>query len=110
MADYSGEVMNEERISLPVHPGEVLAQEWLESLGMNANQLSKALAVDRQNIYDIVAGKRALSADMALRLARWSGMRPAFWLGLQADYDLAMAEWNRGAEIAEEVEPLTPAG
>lgn len=110
MADYSEEIMNEERISAPVHPGEILVQEWLEPLDMNANQLAKALAVDRQNVYEIVGGKRAISADMALRLARWSGMRAGFWLGLQADHDLAMAEWRRGAEIAEQVHPLSPAG
>lgn len=106
MADYSEEIVNEERVSSPVHPGEVLVQEWLEPLGLNANQLAKALAVDRQNVYEIVAGNRAVSADMALRLARWSGMRPAFWLGLQADYDLAMAEWKRGEEIEGQVQPL----
>lgn len=110
MADYSEEIMNEERVSAPVHPGEVLVQEWLEPLGMNANQLAKALAVDRQNIYEIVGGKRSISADMALRLARWSGMRAGFWLGLQVDHDLAMAEWRRGEEIVEQVQPLPPAG
>lgn len=110
MTDYSGEIMNEERVSAPVHPGEVLVQEWLEPLGMNANQLAKALAVDRQNVYEIAGGKRSISADMALRLARWSGMRAGFWLGLQVDYDLAMAEWQRGKEIVEKVQPLSPTG
>lgn len=110
MADYSEEIMNEERVSAPVHPGEVLVQEWLEPLGMNANQLAKALAVDRQNVYEIVGGKRSISADMALRLARWSGMRAGFWLGLQVDHDLAMAEWRRGEEIVEQVQPLSPTG
>lgn len=110
MADYGEQIMGEERVSAPVHPGEVLVQEWLEPLDMNANQLAKALAVDRQNVYEIVSGKRSISADMALRLARWSGMRAGFWLGLQADYDLAMAEWRRGGEIAEQVKPLSPTG
>lgn len=100
----------EERIDPPVHPGEVLQQEWLEPLGINPNQLAKALGVDRQNIYDVVGGKRGVSADTALRLGRWSGIRPSFWLGLQADYDLQMAEWKRGKEIAEQVEPLATAG
>ncbi|WP_407690856.1 HigA family addiction module antitoxin [Rubrobacter tropicus] len=77
---------------------------------MNPNRLAKALGVDRQNVYEIVHGRRAVSADMALRLGRWSGMRPGFWLGLQADYDLQMAEWERGDEIAEQVEPLVTAG
>ena len=90
----------------PVHPGEVLKQEWLEPLGMNPNQLAKSLGVGRQNVYEVIGGKRAISADMALRLARWSGIRPAFWLGLQADHDLRLAEWERGGEIAQEVTPL----
>lgn len=110
MGDWTEEIAGEERVSAPVHPGEVLRQEWLEPLGMNPNRLAKALAVDRQNVYEIVGGKRGVSADMALRLARWSGMRAGFWLGLQADYDLRMAEWRRGEEIAEQVEPLSTAG
>ena len=88
----------------------MLRQEWLEPLGMNPNRLAKALGVDRQSIYEIVAGERGISADMALRLARWSGIRPAFWLGLQVDHDLRIAEWKRGREIAEQVEPLTRTG
>ena len=110
MGDWGEEIAGEERGSEPVHPGEGLKQEWLEPLGMNANRLAKALAVDRQNVYEIVGGKRAISADMALRLTRWSGMRAGFWMGLQADYDLRMAEWRRGEEIAEQVEPLSTTG
>ncbi len=104
------ETAGEERVHPPVHPGEVLRQEWLEPLGINPNRLAKALGVDRQNVYDIVNGKRGVSADTALRLGRWSGMRASFWLGLQADYDLQMVEWKRGKEIAEQVEPLATTG
>jgi addiction module HigA family antidote len=110
MGDRKDEIAKEERVDPPVHPGEVLRQEWLEPLGMNPNRLAKALGVDRQSIYEIVAGERGISADMALRLARWSGVRPAFWLGLQVDHDLRIAEWKRGQEIAEQVEPLTRTG
>ena len=110
MGDRKDEIAKEERVDPPVHPGEVLRQEWLEPLGMNPNRLAKALGVDRQSIYEIVAGERGISADMALRLARWSGIRPAFWLGLQVDHDLRIAEWKRGQEIAEQVEPLTRTG
>ena len=110
MGDWNDEVAAEKRVDPPVHPGEVLRQEWLEPLGMNPNQLATTLGVDRQSIYEIVAGERGISADMALRLARWSGMRPAFWLGLQADHDLRVAEWERGREIAEQVEPLPQTG
>jgi addiction module HigA family antidote len=109
LESWKNEIAGEERVDPPVHPGEVLRQEWLEPLGMNPNRLAKALGVDRQSIYEIVAGDRGISADMALRLARWSGMRAAFWLGLQADHDLQVAEWKRGREIAEQVEPLSRA-
>lgn len=110
MGDWKDEIAKEERVDPPVHPGEVLRQEWLEPLSMNPNRLANALGVDRQSIYEIVAGERGISADMALRLARWSGVRPAFWLGLQVDHDLRIAEWKRGREIAEQVEPLTRTG
>jgi addiction module HigA family antidote len=106
MGDWTEELRRETRVDPPVHPGEVLKQEWLEPLGMNPNRLAKALGVDRQSVYDIVGGKRGISADMALRLARWSGMRPAFWIGLQTDHDLRVAEWKRGRKIVEQVEPL----
>lgn len=100
--------IEEGRVDSPVHPGEVLKQEWLEPLGMNPNGLAKALGVDRQGVYEIVGGKRGISADMALRLARWSGMRPEFWIGLQTDHDLRVAVSDRGSEIAARVKPLAP--
>lgn len=106
MSDWSEEIKKEGRVYSPVHPGEVLKQEWLEPLGLNPSGLARALGVDRQAVYEIANGKRGISADMALRLARWSGMRPGFWVGLQTDHDLQMAEWKRGREIAEQVEPL----
>jgi addiction module HigA family antidote len=107
LGDWTEERVRGERVDPPVHPGEVLKQEWLEPLGMNPNQLAKALGVGRQNVYDVVGGKRAVSADVALRLTRWSGVRLAFWLGLQADYDLRLAEWESGEEITHEGTPLT---
>lgn len=90
------EIEYEKRIFPPVHPGEMLREEWLAILDMNANQLANSLSVDRQKIYDIVNEKRGISAEMALRLARWSGMRPRFWLGLQKSYDLEMARMEAG--------------
>jgi addiction module HigA family antidote len=106
MGDWSKEIEREERSHPPVHPGEVLREEWLMPLGMNANQLAKALGVNRQTVYDIVNGKRGVSAEMALRLARWSGMRPRFWLGLQEHYDLEIAKAEAGERIEREVNPL----
>ena len=107
MGDWAEEIEREERVDPPVHPGEVLREEWLAPLKMNANQLAKALGVNRQNVYNIVNGKRGVSAEMALRLARWSGMRPGFWLGLQEQYDLEMARMESSERIEREVRPLT---
>lgn len=108
MGDWTTEIEREERIDTPVHPGEMLREEWLVPLGMNANQLAKALGVNRQTVYDIVNEKRGVSAEMALRLGRWSGMRPRFWLGLQEHYDLEMAKMNGVEErVIREVTPLS---
>lgn len=106
MGDWSAEIESEERVYAPIHPGEMLREEWLAPLDMNANQLANALGVNRQNIYDIVNERRGLSAEMALRLARWSGMRPGFWLGLQERYDLEVARMKSGERIEREVRPL----
>ena len=105
MGDWSKEIEKEPRVYPPVHPGEVLREEWLVPLNMNANRLAKALGVNRQNVYDIMNERRGLSAEMALRLARWSGMSPRFWLGLQERYELAIAEMH-GDEVEPTVRPL----
>jgi|SRR5918997_3566728 addiction module HigA family antidote len=110
MGDWTREIESEERVHPPIHPGEMLREEWLEPLGMNANQLAKALGVPRQGIYDIVNEQRGLSAEMALRLARWSGMSPRFWIGLQERYALETAEWEKGEKIEREVTPLARLG
>jgi addiction module HigA family antidote len=106
MGDWAKEIEKEPRVYPPVHPGEMLREEWLVPLNMNANQLAKALGVNRQNAYELVNEKRGLSAEMALRLARWSGMSPRFWLGLQQRYDLEVAKMRSGEEIEREVRPL----
>lgn len=110
MGDWSEEIKQEDRVYAPIHPGRVLELEWLEPLRMSVNQLANAIGVPRQRLNDVVRGKRAVSADTALRLARWSGMRADFWLGLQARYDLEMAEWKEGERIEREVRPLATAG
>lgn len=107
MGDWTEEIEREQRTHPPVHPGEVLREEWLVPLKMNANQLANALGVNRQNVYDIVNERRGISAEMSLRLARWSGMRPEFWLGLQEQYDLEIARIESSARIEREVRPLT---
>lgn len=109
MGDWTKEIEAEERVAPPVHPGEVLRKEWLEPLGMNANQLAKALGVNRQNVYELVGEKRGVSAEMALRLARWSGMSEGFWLRLQSHYDLEVEKDRAGEKIAAQVRPLQSA-
>jgi addiction module HigA family antidote len=93
----------------PLHPGEVLREEFLEPLGMSAYALAKALRVPVNRITAILAGERAISADTALRLARFFGTTPEFWINLQGAYDLELAQSERGAEIAAEVRERAPA-
>jgi addiction module HigA family antidote len=71
-----------------IHPGEVLLEEFLLPMGISQNALARAVGVPPSRIYEIVLGKRGISADTALRLARAFGTSEAFWMGLQADYDL----------------------
>lgn len=87
----------------PLHPGEVLREEFLEPLGMSAYALAKALRVPLNRITAIVAGERAISADTALRLARFFGTTPDFWINLQGAYEIERARLAHGAEIAAEV-------
>lgn len=87
----------------PVHPGQTLAAE-LASRGLSAHALALKLRVPANRISAIVAGRRAVTAETALRLGRYFGNDPAFWMRLQAQYDLAMAERDAGDRIAAEVE------
>ena len=75
----------------PVHPGEVLREEFLLPFGMTAHALAVALRVPPPRIHDVVRDRRAISVDTALRLARYLGTSAEFWLGLQTDYDMAIA-------------------
>jgi addiction module HigA family antidote len=89
----------------PIHPGETLREDFLKPLGLTANRLAIELQVPVTRINDIVRGKRAISADTALRLARFFGTTPQFWMNLQANYDLEVAHDARGAEIAGRIRP-----
>ena len=86
----------------PVHPGEILREE-LEALGISANALSKALGVPATRVTMILNGRRGVSADTALRLARYFGTTPQLWLNLQKTWELRRAEIEKGREIAERV-------
>jgi addiction module HigA family antidote len=87
----------------PVHPGEVLLEEFLTPMGLSQNRLALSIGVHPRRINEIVLEKRRVSADTALRLARFFGTTPQFWLGLQTDYDLDMAEEEMGNRLEKEV-------
>ncbi len=88
----------------PVHPGEVLLEEFLRPLGLSQNRLARSIAVPPRRVNEIVLHKRSITAETALRLARYFGTSPQFWLGLQADYDLDMAADRLGDRLEQEVE------
>lgn len=98
--------MEEERTYPPMHPGRFLETEFLNPLGITSYALAKAIGVDPPRIYKIVAGERGITADTALRLARYFGTSPQYWLNLQTHYDLEIAEDEVGAEV-EHIRPLT---
>jgi len=82
-----------------IHPGEVLLEEFLDPMGISQNALARATGVPPRRINEIVLGKRALTADTALRLAAFFGTSEGFWLGLQADYDLEEARLGMSKEL-----------
>ena len=88
---------------VPVHPGEILSEEFLKPMGMSQNRLALALGVPARRINEIVLGKRGISADTALRLSAYFGNSADFWLGIQMDYDLDIARIDTGAAIDREV-------
>ena len=89
----------------PIHPGETLREDFLKPLGLTANRLAMELMVPVTRVNDIARGKRAITADTALRLSRYFGTTPQFWMNLQANYELELAEDARGAEIAVRIRP-----
>ncbi|BCD87200.1 transcriptional regulator [Pseudomonas solani] len=89
----------------PIHPGEILREEFLEPLGMSVNALANALRVPATRLHEIVKERRAVSADTALRLARYFGGEAQSWLNLQAAFDLRVAELDHGAEIEAGITP-----
>ena len=89
----------------PIHPGEILREEFLVPLGMSANALALELKVPAPRINDIVRERRAVTPDTALRLSCYFGTTPQFWLNLQSAYDLKMAELKDGIKIRREVHP-----
>ncbi len=93
----------------PVHPGEILKEDYLIPLGMSANALARALKVPAPRINDIVRERRGVSADTALRLARYFGGNAQSWLNLQSLYELKLAEQEAGKTIEGSITPLNAA-
>jgi len=89
----------------PIHPGETLREDVLAPMKMSVNQLAKALGVDSARLNEIVRGRRGITADTALRLARYLGTSAEFWLGLQLDYELRLARQSKLKRIEREVLP-----
>jgi addiction module HigA family antidote len=92
----------------PVHPGEVLQEEFMTPLGITQYRLSKDVGVHPRRINEIVHGKRSVTADTALRLSRYFGMSERFWLNLQASYDLELQKDRLGDRLDREVRVLAP--
>jgi len=93
----------------PIHPGEVLLEEFIKPMNLSQNRLAIDIGVDARRINEIVLGKRSITADTALRLARFFGNSPQFWLGLQTQYDLDITEDQLGKRLEREVHPLAMA-
>ncbi|WP_313132820.1 HigA family addiction module antitoxin [Stutzerimonas nitrititolerans] len=94
----------------PVHPGEVLREEFLEPLGITPAALARALHVSAPTINDIVRERRGVTADTAIRLGRYFDTSAQFWMNLQSDYALATTYAANGEEIEHEIEPLRAVG
>jgi len=89
----------------PIHPGEILREEFMAPLGLSANALARAIHVTPARVNDIVRGRRGITGDTALRLARYFNTTPQFWLNLHTAFELRQAELQTGEEIARQVTP-----
>jgi addiction module HigA family antidote len=97
--------MNKREIP-PIHPGEILLEEFLKPMGISQYRLAKDTSVDPRRINEIVHGQRSITADTALRLSRFFGTSERFWLNLQARYDLELQKMELGDRLEEEVKAL----
>jgi addiction module HigA family antidote len=98
-------MMNKHNSLEPINPGEILREDFLEPLGISINQLSRDLSVPPNRISEIVNGKRAITADTALRLERYFGIEAQFWLNLQTEYDLRVMKRKIGTDIDKRIIP-----
>ena len=90
----------------PIHPGEILREEFMNPRGLSQNALARALNIPPRRINEIVLEKRGITADTALRLARYFGTSAELWAGLQADYDLRLARDEKQGQIERDIEPI----
>lgn len=102
-----GNIVTARRLA-PVHPGEVLLKDFIEPLGLTRYRIAKAIGVPQRRIDEVCLGKRAVSADTALRLGRFFSVDPQLWMNLQSQYDLEVAEQTSGRAVASVV-PLRDA-
>ena len=101
---------NKHDILEPINPGEILREDFLEPLGISINQLSRDLSVPPNRISEIVNGKRAITADTALRLERYFGIEAQFWMNLQTEFDLRMMKRKIGPDIEKRIIPAKHIG
>ena len=93
-----------EKLYAPIHPGEVLMEDFIEGFGITQHKLAVSIGVPPRRINEIVHGKRAITADTALRLGRYFGVEPQFWLNLQSRYELELAQ----ERVADQITKITP--
>jgi addiction module HigA family antidote len=98
--------MMTKRVLDPIHPGEILLEEFLKPMDISQYRLAKDISVDPRRVNEIVHGQRAISADTALRLGRYFGTSPQFWLNLQSHFDLEVLDIELGDRIEKEVKVL----
>jgi|SRR3989339_254944 len=99
-------MMSTKKFLDPITPGEILREDFMEPLGITINQLSRDLAVPPNRISEIVNGKRAITADTALRLQRYFGVEAQFWLNLQSEYDLRIVRRKIWNELEQRIIPV----
>lgn len=109
MSGWKEEIEREPRVYPPVHPGELLKEEFLDPMGITPYKLAKDIGVDQMRVHKIVRGERRVTADTALRLSRYFGLSDGYWIRAQAHYDLEMAKMAEGERIEREVTPLATA-
>ena len=98
--------MNKKNLLDPIKPGEILREDFMDQLGISINKLSRDLSVPPNRISEIVNGKRAITADTALRLQRYFGVEAQFWLNLQTEYDLRMIQRKIWSDIERRIIPV----